>query len=170
MRAVPLRLSDRIYDVPLNCLTGSTGRGIDSVFEPDLQSRYMSEFAAKERDARRAYHAYRLRIEALRSDAALDGFSVNEASKDDFWSFVGASSCAQKAGLVLMDNGNLRAVWKGDNGSHVGLQFLGGRLVEYAIFKRRQAAKYISRVAGCDTLDGIKKQIRAFDLTAMMGV
>ena len=130
----------------------------------------MSEFAAKERETRRTYQAYGLRIEALRSDAALDGFAMNEVSKDDFWSFVGSISFAQKAGLVLMDNGNLRAVWNGDNGSHVGLQFLGGRLVEYVIFKRRHAARDVSRVAGHDTLDGIKKQIRAFDLTAMMGV
>ena len=130
----------------------------------------MSESVEKERETRRTYHAYGLRIEVLRSDAALDGFAMNEASKEDFWSFVGSLSFAQRAGLVLMDNGNLRAVWRGDSESRVGLQFLGGRLAEYVIFKRRQAARAVSRVAGRDTLDGIKKQIRAFDLAAMMGL
>lgn len=173
-RMLPLRLSDKVHDTLLapsvDCSTVSTGRGIDSIFDPDLRSRYMSESAAKERGTRRTYHAYGLRIEALRSDAALDGFAMNEASREDFWSFVGALSFAQRAGLVLMDNGNLRAVWKGDSESRVGVQFLGGRLAEYVIFKRRQAAGAVSRVAGRDTLDGIKKQIRAFDLAAMMGL
>ena len=116
------------------------------------------------------YQVYRNRIEELRSDAQLDGFAMNEASEVDFWSFIESISFAQKAGLVLLDNGNLRAVWKGENGSHLGLQFLGNRLVEYVIFKRRQATKYVSRVAGRDTIVGIKKQILASDLTVLMDV
>lgn len=50
----------------------------------------MSESVEKERETRRSYYAYGLRIEALRSDAALDGFAMNEASKEDFWAFVGS--------------------------------------------------------------------------------
>ena len=173
-RMLSLRLSDRVHDALLapsvDCSTASTGRGIDFIFDPGPRSRYMCESAAREREARRAYRAYGLRIEALRREAVLDGLVMNEASEEDFWSFVGSVSFAQRAGLVLMDNGNLRAVWKDDNESHVGLQFLGGRLAEYVIFKRRQAARAVSRVAGRDTLDGIRKQIRAFDLAAMMGL
>ena len=116
------------------------------------------------------YQVYRNRIEVLRSDAQLDGFAMNEVSEVDFWSFIESISFAQKAGLVLLDNGNLRAVWKGENGSYLGLQFLGNRLVEYVIFKRRQATKYVSRVAGRDTIEGIKKQILASDLTVLMDV
>ena len=116
------------------------------------------------------YQIYRNRIEVLRSDAQLDGFAINVVSEVDFWSFIESISFAQKSGLVLLDNGNLRAVWKGENGSHLGLQFLGNRLVEYVIFKRRQATKEILRVAGQDTIDGIKRQIRAFDLTALKNV
>ncbi len=116
------------------------------------------------------YQVYRNRIEVLRSDAQPDGFAMNEASEADFWSFIESISSAQKAGLVLLDNGNLRAVWKGEDGSHLGLQFLGNRLVEYVIFKRRQATKDVSRVAGRDTIKGIKKQIRASDLTVLMDV
>lgn len=56
------------------------------------------------------YQVYRNRIEVLRSDAQLDGFAMNEASEVDFWSFIEPMSSAQKAGLVLLDNGNLRAV------------------------------------------------------------
>ena len=116
------------------------------------------------------FQIYRNRIEVLRSDAQRDGFAMNEVSEADFWSFIESISFAQKAGVVFLDNGNLRAVWKDENGSHLGLQFLGNRLVEYVIFKRRQATKDILRVAGQDTIEGIKKKIRAFDLTALMNV
>ncbi|MDE2797584.1 MAG: hypothetical protein OXI94_02840, partial [Gemmatimonadota bacterium] len=98
------------------------------------------------------------------------GFAMNEVSEVDFWSFIESISFAQKAGLVLLDNGNLRAVWKDENGIHLGLQFLGNRLVEYVVFKRSQATKDVSRVAGRDTIEGIKRQMRAFDLTALMNV
>lgn len=128
----------------------------------------MAELEKKNTQAREMYHAYMLRIEVLRSEAALDGFSVNAASKEDFWSFVESISFEQKAGLVLLDNGNLRAVWKDENGSHLGLQFLGNRLVEYVIFQRRRTTRDVSRVAGRDTIDGIKRQIRASDLTVFM--
>ena len=128
----------------------------------------IAELEKKHTQAREMYHAYMLRIEVLRSEAALDGFSVNAASEEDFWSFVESMSFAQKAGLVLLDNGNLRAVWKGEDGSHLGLQFLGNRLVEYVIFQRRRATRDVSRGAGRDTIEGIKRQIRASDLTVFM--
>ena len=128
----------------------------------------IAELEKKNTQAREMYHAYMLRIEVLRSEAALDGFSVNAASEEDFWSFVESISFAQKAGLVLLDNGNLRAVWKDENGSHLGLQFLGNRLVEYVIFQRRRTTRDVSRVAGRDTIEGIKRQIQAFDLTELV--
>ena len=159
-------------------LTGSRDFDPDVVFSlddlisliDDPQDRFIAELDRKKIQIREMSHAYMLRIEVLRSEALLDGFSVNAASEEDFWSFVESISFAQKVGLVLMDNGNLRAVWKGENGSHLGLQFLGNRLVEYVIFKRRQATRDISRVAGRDTIDGIKRQIRAFDLIVLMDV
>ena len=66
--------------------------------------------------------------------------------------------------LVLMDNGNLRAVWKGENGAQVGLQFLGNGSVQYVIFKRRGPFQPMSRACGRDTVNGVGKQIHAFDL------
>jgi len=128
----------------------------------------IAKLEKKHTQAREMYHAFMLRIEVLRSEASIDGFSVNAASEEDFWSFVKSISFAQKAGLVLLDNGNLRAVWKGENGSHLGLQFLGNRLVEYVIFQRRRATRNVSRGAGRDTIEGIKRQIQAFDLTELV--
>ena len=122
----------------------------------------------KKSAARKIDQFYRLRINALRSAGALDGVELNERSEEDFWSFVRAPHIARRAGLALMDNGNLRAVWKGEDESHLGLHFLGSRQVQYVIFKRRSGSRRISRTAGIDTVEGIKKQIGAFDLMSLV--
>ena len=109
-------------------------------------------------------HAYHYRIETLRSDAEIEGFAVNNASEENFWSFIGSIPSARKAELVLMDNGNFRVVWKDKNGDHLGVQFLGEQMAEFVIFKQRQLAGSVSRIAGIDTLEGLIAQLQAFDL------
>ena len=108
--------------------------------------------------------AYSHRIETLRRDAEIERFSVNEDSETDFWRFIGSVPAAKQAELVLMDNGNLRAVWKDKNGDHLGVQFLGERMAEYVIFKHRPDAARVSRVAGVDTLEAVLTQLHTFDL------
>ena len=108
-------------------------------------------------------HAYHHRIETLRSDAEIEGFAVNNASEENFWSFIGSIPSARKADLVLMDNGNFRAVWKDKNGDHLGVQFLGDQMAEYVIFKQRPSVASVSRVAGIDTLEGVINQLEAFE-------
>ncbi len=66
--------------------------------------------------------------------------------------------------LVLMENGNLRAVWKGKNSAHVALQFIDSRTIQYVIFKQREPSTPVSRASGRDTMEGISNQISAFDL------
>ena len=109
--------------------------------------------------------AYRFRIDALRSSAALDGLEVNEFSVRDFWSFIGSLDLSRQAGLALMDNGNMRAVWKGKDDSHLGLHFLGEQQVQYVIFKQRSGNKRILRAAGRDSFEGVRRQIGAIDLS-----
>ena len=117
-----------------------------------------------------ARQQYARRIEELRDYAEEDGNLVSWASEKDFWSFVESAPLVDRAGLVLMDNGNLRAIWKSDDGSRVGIQFLGGGMAEFVIFKRRPATPEVSRVAGIDTLKGIKSQIRTFHLNSLVNV
>ena len=120
----------------------------------DLQYRFIADLIAKQENPRRIYKYYSHRIEILCNDAEIDGFALNEVSQKDFWQYIRSVPFAQKASLVLMDNGNLRAVWKGDDESHLGIQFLGNQWVEYVIFKRRPSTSDVARVAGRDTLDG----------------
>ena len=67
-----------------------------------------------------------------------------------------------------MDNGNLRAIWKDEHGARLGLQFLGGRMVQYVIFKRRKKEQPVSRVTGRDSLEGFERQIHAFELHSLL--
>jgi hypothetical protein len=133
-----------------------------------LQVQFMPEATENKRAFQQVLQAYKGRIEYLRSEAELDGIIVNEESERDFRSFFRSMPFLRKAGVILMDNGNLRAVWRGEDTSRLGIQFLGNQSVEYVIFKRRQGAKEVSRAAGFDTLNGFKKQIHAFDLKTLV--
>ena len=126
------------------------------------------ELGEKARQWQVGLQACKVRIEALRADAAQDGYNLNVASERDFWHFIRSEPFIRKGNLVLMDNGNLRAVWKGEHGTHIGLQFLGWRTVQYVIFKRRAGTWAISRVAGRDSFEGVKRQIQAFDLRPLI--
>ncbi len=141
---------------------GGEGRGT-----PAHSGRMLNVESEQANNARQAYTQ---RIEELHNEAALDGIQVNQASERDCWSFVRPGDPNRRAGLVLLDNGNLRAIWKSDDGSSVGLQFLGSEMAEYVIFSRRPATTEISRVAGVDTLQAIERKIPAFDLTSLVNV
>lgn len=112
--------------------------------------------------------AYSARVDELRHIASQDGYHLEPASESDFWRFVNSAPRWRKGGLVLMDNGNLRAVWKDGRGNRLGLQFIGSGMVQHVIFRQRDATLPVSRVAGRDTLDGICRQVEAFDLGSLL--
>ena len=112
--------------------------------------------------------AYGQRIKYLEREAARDGYALNQDSKLDFEKFVTSNPTIHKGNLVLIDNGNLRASWKNGRGEHLGLQFLGGGMAQYVIFKRRNQQQVISRVAGRDSLEGIDGQLGAFELQPLI--
>ena len=112
--------------------------------------------------------AYRARISTLREAAMQEGDCLNYASEFYFWHFVNSEPLLRKGNLVLVDNGNLRAIWKDGQGTHLGLQFLDDGMIQYVIFKQRVAKLPPSRVAGRDTADGIWRQIRSFDLASLI--
>ena len=111
---------------------------------------------------------YGPRIEYLKQAAAQDGYALNMDSEANFRQFVLSVSGIREGDLVLIDNGNLRAVWKDGQGNRIGLQFLGGEMVQYVIFRRREPEQPMSRVAGRDSFDGVLRQINAFDLDMLL--
>ena len=121
-------------------------------------------------DAATAFESYHDRLADLRAAAVEEGIEWSEDSEQDFRTFVTSNPGWRRGDVVLMNNGNLRAIWDDDNDDdrHVALQFLGGGHVQYVIFKRRPGAIKVSRVAGTDTFDGIKRQVEAFALNQLV--
>ena len=113
--------------------------------------------------------AYETRITMLRAEGEQDEIILNPESERDFWEFVGANPLLHEAQLVLLDNGNLRAVWREAPDKHVGLQFLGRGMAQYVIFTQRSHRPKVSRVAGRDTLDALDKVISAYGLQDLLG-
>ena len=111
---------------------------------------------------------YSQRIAELREYGVEDGILLNAASETDFRAFVEHSGFTRRAGLALMDNGNLRAVWKGTDSGHLALHFLGGQQVRFVISKRRPGSRHASYVAGTDTFEGIKEQVQSFHLEGLV--
>lgn len=114
------------------------------------------------------FNAYRARIEMLKGDAEDEGIDFNDTSEQDFWEFMRSVPYTLKADIVVTDSGNLRAVWRGDGVKHVGLQFLGGRWIEYVMWTRRTGSMNTSTKAGRDTFEGVKEQIRASSLASFL--
>lgn len=134
----------------------------------DPWSEYTAALEKKESSAQQVRQAYRARIDKLRTAATGEEIEINEASVSDFWTFIRTALFSRQAGLALMENGNIRAVWKGVEDSHIGLHFLGEQQVQYVIFRRRPGSRRISRTAGRDSFDGVRRQIGAFDLVSMV--
>ena len=112
--------------------------------------------------------AYRARMKFLQDEAAHDGHVLNHASGIDFERFVRSAPDIRRGDLVLMDNGNLRAIWRDGQGTHLGLQFLGGGMLQYVIFKKRAKEQSISRATGRDSLEGLERQFDAFELHSLL--
>jgi hypothetical protein len=103
------------------------------------------------------------RIAFLKNEASDEGGLYNKASESDFRRFVESHASWSKPNLYLVDNGNLRAVWKNALGLHLGLQFLGEGQVQFVIFATRADATELVRSAGRDSFTGIEKQIASFE-------
>ena len=162
---IPQCLSRHSYSVPANSVTFEKSDW--SLMNPLINYPPLSQFHAL-LELQVVINSYQERIEVLRSEGQLDGITLNASSEEDFYRFVKSAAYTRRASLVLIDNGNLRAVWRGGDGSHCGVQFRGKQVASYVIFKCRPSTSDVSRVSGSDTLDGVKRQIRAFGLEILL--
>ncbi|MDE0304966.1 MAG: hypothetical protein OXI87_08795 [Albidovulum sp.] len=151
-------LEESLFSAPTGCLH----------IAPILDWAKSSAVFASDGPARSTSQAYWTRILVLQYAGEQDGYCLNSASEYHFWRFVSSEPRLRKGNLVLVDNGNLRAVWKDGQGTRLGLQFLDDGMIQFVIFKRRGAGQPPSRVAGRDTFDGVKKQIHVFNLASLI--
>lgn len=112
--------------------------------------------------------AYDDRISVLEKQACDEGYFLNSGSRETFQIFFRNNPLIRLGRLVLLENGNLRAVWKGGINAHIGLQFLDDGFIQYVLFKQRRADLPVSRAYGRDTPFGILQQISAFRLDEIL--
>ena len=113
-------------------------------------------------------HAYLARVAELRMYLAQEGNVLDYRSEIDFWLFVLKEFNIRKGSVIATDDSNLRVVWKNEHGTFLGLQFLGGDEVQFVFFKQRAATKLTSRVAGRDTIEGVKNLIALYNLGTLL--
>jgi hypothetical protein len=113
---------------------------------------------------RRAFAAALQRIKALKIEAQSINHVVSYASEKDKIDFLSEHPFVTRPFISLLDNGNLRALWKNEFGEQIGLQFLGNKQIQYVLFARRGENVPIARSAGRDTLANIRTQIQASNL------
>lgn len=119
-------------------------------------------------DAKHLMSEIDARITDLRKEALEEKQPFSATSEKDLRLFLGASPVIKRPSVYLIDNGNLRAVWRDTEGAQLGLQFLGEGEVQFVIFARRAEAPRIARSAGRDSAAGIRKQIASFELQELI--
>lgn len=104
----------------------------------------------------------RQRIGELDDFARSEGFRVNSASEHTFWRFFERCPFGAQPGLVLLDNGNLRATWGDMKPTHIGLQFLPHDQIQYVIFARPPSAPGVMRGRGRVEATNIPKLLESY--------
>ena len=109
---------------------------------------------------------YQRRIAQLRSFAEEDGIELSAPSEDDFFDFACTEPQTRAASLVLLDNGNLRAVWRSGQ-QEVGVQFHGSGSVQYLISREGDDGK-ITHTARRGTFEEFLEAIESADLGGLL--
>lgn len=103
------------------------------------------------------------RLSELRREAKEENLPYSERSEHDLFKFFFLYPAVARPRLFLLENGNLRALWRNSEGEQIGLQFRGGEQVQYVIFARRGHTDAIARSAGRDLLLNVERLIEAHD-------
>ena len=110
----------------------------------------------------------RRRIRELDDFARSEGFHVNPASERAFWRFFERRPFGAPPGLVLVDNGNLRATWGDMRPTHVGLQFLPNEQIQYVVFARPPSSPGVMRGRGRAGAANIPKLLEGYGLADVL--
>ena len=104
----------------------------------------------------------------LKRRGAEEGLPWSSASEADFWAFMVSRPGLREPGVVLTDEGNLRAVWRNAAGEQVALEFRGFGDVSFVLFARHPAARQMARSVGTGELSRIAGKIAADGLTELV--
>jgi len=108
------------------------------------------------------------RLNELKNEAKTEDLAFSERSEHDFFKFLLLFPQILDPFLFLLDNGNLRALWKNGDGEQVGLQFRGSEIVQYVIFVRSTESEPLIQAAGREAITNIERVIKAHDAAKLI--
>lgn len=132
----------------------------------------LNKFKEKQRKIAEAYYVAKanalVRLNTLKFDAAEEGISISDKSEKDFNTFIEEHVFMRRPYLSLLDNGNVRALWKNADNEQIGLQFRGDREIQFVFFSKRKQSTKLFSSSGRDTFEGIMRQISALELLHLL--
>jgi hypothetical protein len=165
----PIRPYRRWYTPQENpFLSQATGTGIETEPVGPVTERIVKkavELWKKERETRAQVED---RLRELHIDALRNADAFSESSLADLRYFLDSLPLVERPSIFLLDDGNLRAVWRNAAKEQVGLQFLGAGVVQYVMFALRQQPPMMSRAAGMDALANIRRRIESNDYRRLL--
>ena len=99
------------------------------------------------------------RLRELRIDAELNEEKFSEVSANDLRQFLKEIGAISRPAIFLLDNGNVRAVWRNEQNEQIALQFLGNTQVQFVIFFRRPQSTELFRQYGTDIMSAIRGMV-----------
>jgi hypothetical protein len=153
----PTRQRSPVQFPPLRPYVRSSGTPIFN--DSDPLTKYLVAAAAQRRQRRTIEGQIEDRLRELRVDAQLEGEPFSEESVVDLRQFIQSVGVTNGPAIFLMDNGNIRTLWRDADGQQVGLQVLGTRRVQFVIFSQRENPKMMMRAYGIDSLVEINARL-----------
>jgi hypothetical protein len=112
---------------------------------PDPKKQYEAAYANKLIAVRRLYEEIQGRLLELVRDAWAEEEAFSKQSLSDFTSFIREVSFGRRPAIYLLDNGNLRAVWKNMENEQAAFQFRGGGIVDCVFFLKQKGPLPLQR-------------------------
>ena len=115
-------------------------------------------------------YIYRHRIAELRDLTMGEDFSVSPKSERYFWDFFQKLRPLREAELAIISDGTLSAIWDGNNGDYVGVEFLDSGQLLYTIFKG--GIDSANRICEADYGDRehVESRIRHYNLDTLLKI
>jgi hypothetical protein len=137
---------------PAQVYVRGSGTPILDEVSGDPLRKYLVEADAQRQLQHRIEGQIEDRLRELRVDAQVEGEAFSAASASDLRQFIQSVGVTKGPAIFLLDNGNIRALWRSLDGQQVGLQFLGGRRTQFVIFAWRENPRMMTRVTGIDSI------------------
>ena len=109
--------------------------------------------------------AYIKKITELCGELSKDSKNANLKSVEDFYQFLKLEYVHQKADLLLLASGNIKAFWR-DETSYVSLEFIGNKTVRVLI--RVKYLKETATLRAISSFEGVKSYASSYGVSNIL--